>query len=239
MTTLTHNIYNVKLPNDLSVSYDKIDFLEDGRNLPYRFIKRGKQFEKQIYDKYSLILDKEHSALDIGSHIGTHTFPMALHARRVYAFEPHKKFYSILHGNLATNLINHQLSNIEIYNLAIGKTEENRELYLKDNGTTKFKELGKMTDGIETCQVISLDKKMFFVNDCSVVKIDVEGAELEVLEGGVEFFKRNRPVIFIEIINKSNNKKHKENFDKVMEWFKNNNYLPTPIRGFDWMVFPK
>ena len=34
-----------------------------------------------------------------------------------------------------------------------------------------------------------------------IIKIDVEGAELLVLKGGKEFFKRHKPIIFIEVHN--------------------------------------
>jgi hypothetical protein len=65
---------------------------------------------------------------------------------------------------------------------------------------------------------VALDSiKYQFSNKISVIKIDVEGYELKVLEGAEELIRLHRPVIIIEIFESIN-------FDKVMEIFKKVEY---------------
>jgi hypothetical protein len=56
-----------------------------------------------------------------------------------------------------------------------------------------------------------------FKNKISVIKIDVEGYELNVLEGAKGLIMKHRPIIITEIYEKIN-------FDKVMNFFKFLNY---------------
>jgi hypothetical protein len=90
---------------------------------------------------------------------------------------------------------------------------------------------------IKKIKVTTLDSKNF--QNISFIKLDVEGMEIEVLEGGIETIKRERPVIFIEIWNKFKEETLKKPiFQKILKEF---NYFLIPIHGYfgdDYILYP-
>ena len=69
---------------------------------------------------------------------------------------------------------------------------------------------------IRKTQTATLDGILnnFGYPSCDLIKIDVEGHELHVIQGGFETIERFEPAILIEIIKKENLKKIK-NFEKT------------------------
>ena len=67
----------------------------------------------------------------------------------------------------------------------------------------------------------------------SIMKIDVEGHEIAVLEGALNTIKRNKPKILIEVWNRP--KRQKE----FMEFMKKINYKVKKISGEDYLCSPK
>jgi FkbM family methyltransferase len=70
------------------------------------------------------------------------------------------------------------------------------------------------------------------LDNISLIKIDVEGYELEVFEGGQETIQRNRPVILIEIWKKYN--------EKYFSWIHQHFpfYRIDYIDGDDYILIP-
>ena len=71
------------------------------------------------------------------------------------------------------------------------------------------------------------------LDNISVIKIDVEGFELEVLTGALETIRKNKPVIILEI--------WPDNKEKYLTWFTNNlpEYDIESLNGWDWLLKPK
>jgi len=59
--------------------------------------------------------------------------------------------------------------------------------------------------------VTTLDALMDGVKHVNLVKIDVEGHELEVLKGGEQFIVRQRPALFLEVLSRGHHR-------RVTEW---------------------
>jgi len=55
----------------------------------------------------------------------------------------------------------------------------------------------------QTVVAITLDLMSQFYPAPNVLKIDVEGAELEVLKGGISLLERSRPILICEVMNQS------------------------------------
>jgi FkbM family methyltransferase len=68
--------------------------------------------------------------------------------------------------------------------------------YLAEYGTTQTG--GRREE--QTIVALTLDWMLPFAPSPSVIKIDVEGAELEVLAGGDKLFENCRPVVLCEVI---------------------------------------
>ena len=57
-----------------------------------------------------------------------------------------------------------------------------------------------------------------------VMKIDVEGYELEVLKGATDFIRTRSPVIFFEALPHQQSIQHQQRSKDLFEWFQNNRY---------------
>lgn len=143
------------------------------------------------------VVEPGQTALDIGANIGTLTLPLArrLGARgRLIAVEPHPALSQLLRTNLAIN----QLDHAEIVAAAMGAAPGRMTAPALDfgqKGNFGQVELRPFDGGgqIETRTVDGLD-----LPSCQLIKIDVEGMELDVLNGAAATIARHRPLLYVE-----------------------------------------
>ena len=150
---------------------------------------------------------KDDVVFDIGANIGAFTVPFAKKVGdfgEVYSFEPQKLIYEILNENVNKN----KLKNVKVFNIGLGKKEEELELndidYSKvgNFGGVSFKyESSSFTKNIKNkkykVKVKNLDQ-LTEIKKCNFIKMDVEFMELEILTGGKNFLKKFRPILWIE-----------------------------------------
>jgi FkbM family methyltransferase len=122
--------------------------------------------------------------VDVGANIGYNTIYLARlvgAAGRVAAIEPAEDNLRILRENVAAN----RLDNVTVHGVAAGRANELRDLYLRGDASavnSLFPDsMYAEVTGIERIRVVPLDELVEF--DADLVKIDVEGAELDVLAG--------------------------------------------------------
>ena len=125
--------------------------------------------------------------LDIGAWVGTWTMAMNEFCGRVIAFEPDPVHYECLVKNCPEDVETHQL--------AVGSEEKMISLS-EDNFTQAKRVVGDGAIPMVTIDSLGLD-------DVDLIKIDVEGFELEVLRS-LNFEKYKPQLICVEIHN--NNK---------------------------------
>lgn len=129
------------------------------------------------------------TAVDAGSHIGTWAKAMATKFARVLAIEPDAENYSCLLRNTE------HLPNVYPYKFALSN-EDGGEVAMMESTTrpgnsgSRFVTTGR---GIPTHALDSLA-----LDTLGFLKIDVEGHECPVVEGGKETIVRCRPVIMLE-----------------------------------------
>lgn len=141
-------------------------------------------------------------AYDVGAHVGFYTMMFArLSGKegRVYAFEPN----TINLNYLKTHIEINSIENVTIFPIALGQ----------DRGYTFFNEgkdssTGHMTVNqtavmVPTDSIDSLIGKKL-IEPPNIIKIDVEGAELDVLHGARAAVREYSPIIFIAIDNHDN-----------------------------------
>jgi len=140
--------------------------------------------------------------VDCGANIGNHSvyFGAICKASKVYAFEPMQETYNKI---LLKNIIINELEDTIVgYNIALGKENTNGKLIVQDT-----KNLG--TSAVQECLegdivIRKLDDIVFADNDMGsrsidLIKIDVEGMELDVLRGSEEVINKFKPLLYIEI----------------------------------------
>lgn len=134
-------------------------------------------------------------AIDAGANIGTYTYFLRKHARRVYAFEPNPQ-------------LAHQLRTlfpeVVVRNLALSDQAGQVVLRIPIHPDgTELHELASIAQCFDAqtrdCPVrsVTIDSENF--DNIGFVKVDVEQHERQVLQGAMETIKRCRPTIMTEI----------------------------------------
>jgi FkbM family methyltransferase len=170
-------------------------------------LARGKIYEEGIIENLlGPFIKKANIIADVGAHCGSHS---VIYSRlnpncKIFSFEPQKKLFQILNMNIKNN----DIKNVQCFNLALGnKTCEssmnakcvdgpNTNCALNDEQVFNF---GGLQIGIggEPISIIKMDD-FDFGGTVDFIKIDVEGFESFVVNGGERTITRDHPTIFFE-----------------------------------------
>lgn len=126
--------------------------------------------------------------VDVGANVGIFTFYAATlvgEKGKVVSFEPFPATFRKLSENL---VLNTKLDNIELHNSAVGRNADDVELFSVKNhsGITSVVPNKEIETESITVKCASLDSVVGGINEKfakTVIKIDVEGAEVFVFEG--------------------------------------------------------
>ncbi len=164
----------------------------------YRFMQKHKRiYERDLISFLMQYIDSDSIVLDVGANIGNHSIQFAKKAKKVFAFEPMKQSYDLFEKNMVLN----NIENVRLYRIAIAdercKLEiDTSKLNMQTSSGGVF--LSKSENGYVLAN--SIDNIFLSLKDkISVVKIDVEEMELQVLLGALKIIKRHFPVIYTEI----------------------------------------
>jgi FkbM family methyltransferase len=161
------------------------------------------EYEKAECDMTLRLIADGQNVFDIGGNYGWYSLLIARsRAVRVFSFEPIPKTFAFLEENIALN----RAGNIERFNFGFSDTEQDVEFYYYPEGSVNAS-LANLSerDSVRSirCHVRRLDD---FTKErgtrVDFIKCDVEGAELLVFRGGLETIRRDRPVVFCELLRK-------------------------------------
>ncbi len=166
-------------------------------------------FEPNTLKLYTTIVKPGDTVLDIGANIGAHTLPIARlvgDQGRVIAFEPTRYAIGKLSANIELNKeLTDRISVNQIMLVAHEKERLESEIYsswpLFEAGKNVHPEhLGKLMN-TEGAIAMTLDQavKRLQIKKIDFIKIDVDGHEYSVLNGGKESLLTHRPPILMEL----------------------------------------
>jgi FkbM family methyltransferase len=146
-------------------------------------------------------LCKEHfNVMDIGANIGFTVLKLATRASRgkVIGFEPDPVNFSFSSRNLALN----GFDNAKVLNIGLGASEGEVRMEVTSAGNRGGNRISATAAGTgDKVKIRRLDSLFPELNIASLdlVKIDVEGYELHVLNGGEQTIRKHKPVLFVEV----------------------------------------
>jgi len=153
------------------------------------------QFEKDLSPEFKNIS----IAIDIGANIGKHSVNMAKTCDRVIAIEPDVDSYKLLKENIKLNKFEDKIIPI---NKACGETAGVvsffRDATYPTSNSITVKKNEQMTEEKVECDTVDNLCKDLYID---LIKVDVEGGELDVLKGAEKIIDRCKPKIIFEAWN--------------------------------------
>jgi FkbM family methyltransferase len=135
-------------------------------------------------------------ALDIGSNKGVFSYLLAKQGLSVHAFEPIPLFYERLARTAPGNL--------KCHNIALSNQNGVADFHIPVRNGRILNQIASLRDqnpdmdyitiAVKTCTLDSLD-----LGDVGFIKIDAEGFEKQIIEGGLATIKKYKPVMLVEI----------------------------------------
>lgn len=164
-------------------------------------------FNNDIYEPwlYEFLIDNNidinsSTVIDIGANNGQVSVEFAHlvgDTGKVYSFEPQR----LIFYQLCANVFYNGLDNVYTNNVALGNNTGTISIEKPDYFSNENVNFGDVHVGVsenyELVELRTLDSYSF--ENLSIIKIDVQGYEKEVLLGAKETIMRNRPLIYIEI----------------------------------------
>ena len=188
----------------------------------------------KLINTYKQLTD-EMVILDVGANFGFLSLVWATtvcrNRGRVIAFEPNKYVYDTFKKSINSNNLTNK---IELHNLAVGAENKMISIFL-NNTTSNVLESNKVL-GKQEVEMITLDNyfRKNQINKCDLIKIDVDGIELDILKGCTDIIKLCSPICIVE----TNNDSRIVSFFQSMDYdvldmdlkpFKEKNRLPPNI----------
>jgi FkbM family methyltransferase len=202
------------------------------------FIKTGHPIDQDLTEIVLSIarsLPENCIAVDAGANTGVMTIPLA-HALKnkngkVYSFEVQKKLFYALCGTVVLN----NYDNVSVYNCGLGSME--MSLRIEDIDYTKPQDFGiiSLVDQEKIAKsnhsfvdIIPLD--ILELERLDFLKLDVEGMEIDILNGSIHTIKKHRPWAYIEFWNVGK--------EAILNWFADMDYSFIQIKGADVVCCP-
>lgn len=162
-------------------------------------------YEPQVQSQIKLLLKQKNIFIDIGANFGFHTIlasKLVGQNGRVLAFEPSTENLKILDYHYRVN----NLKNVSVYSDALGsQVKPAVDFVLVDGGRhssnslTIKKDVPYILDSQKQVVQVSMTTIDFICESENIrpdlIKIDVEGAELFVLEGAINTLRQHKPVV--------------------------------------------
>lgn len=222
-------------------------------------VSLNKFWDEEVVNEIIENLEDGTDIIDVGANIGLITLGIIKKAKnknktlnKIHCFECDPKIIPLLISNIS------KYDFVKIYPFAISNKQQISHIttleqnmgcnYIyKSNDENQIKEYDyselfytpahKRNNNV-CLLAVPLDSIQYqFSNRIGIIKIDVEGHEINVLEGAVQLIQKHRPIIITEVFEKIN-------FEKILEFFEKMKYvnyrkIPNSIYSSqDYIFYP-
>jgi FkbM family methyltransferase len=170
------------------------DFVINNDWIGYNIILNG-YYEKEQLSEIIKRLNfdiKTYDLLDIGANIGNHTVFFSKYFKHIHSFEPQLRTFQILKLNTS------RLGNVSLNNFGIS-TEE-REVIFKipfNNSGAASQVSSELLYYEELVNLKNIPNHNY--SDVSVIKLDVEGSEIDVINSCKGLIDLTKPILLFEL----------------------------------------
>jgi len=164
------------------------DYIQSG------LVRTGHPYEEAMLDVMAGVLRPGELVLDVGANVGNHTLYLAVVAQcRVVAYEPNPELAAAIRTSVHLNELDDRVTVREVG-------------VFSRPGRGSMENLNPSNLGAQSISVDPQDGEFDVValddeeqgGRVALIKIDVEGAELAVLQGARALLQRDRPLLFVE-----------------------------------------
>lgn len=167
---------------------------------PYILLEQRDWFEDEIKFLRRLLLPGQ-KIIDVGANYGVYTLSTAKTvgpSGRVWAFEPASATAKLLAEGIAVN----KFSQITLDRRALSNASGTAQFALHERSEFNSLVHGQSSSGVsESVQIVTLDECLdhYAWRDIDFLKLDAEGEEANILEGGRRFFAELSPLVQYEV----------------------------------------
>lgn len=187
-------------------------------------IDRWRTFEHG-YHLLPALVDPERCAIDVGANLGYYSAKMARYTSRMHCFEPIPWMADDLEKKLPRRVVLHRAAVSDHQGTATLRIPYRGQTALHGTATIEPEIALRDAEHIEElqCRVIPLDGTI--QEPVGLIKIDVEGHELAVLNGATRLIEQHAPIVMLE----SERRHHPQSPDKIFEYFRERGYIGTAL----------
>lgn len=249
ITEHREQILDILSKGDLRFGTVKITLHKDGKEFTYERWLHPYQGDWEVNSLYTYeilnnlkkIIKPGTVVIDIGAQAGYMSVAYSLFAKNVISFEPNPAAYEVLEANARLN------PTICPYNLAITDTEGVLEFHYSDAGLCNGGFASRTNYGVGVTghtiplDVIGVDLNKFLAyidltDPISLVKIDAEGHDKDILKSIKPILQKHKPVLITEIYNGLSTDETAELLNTIYElgykaYDENNNHLDITNLG--------
>jgi|GEM_PF-6418423 len=192
---------------------ERVDYITEKIKTESRF------YESDLLEWLEKLSIPKGDIIDVGANIGNHSIFFALFLdRHVWYFEPNKPAFEILRSNVKVNKIH----NITLLEYGLSSSPGRASIKSSDNYNIGAAKTEVDVNGV--AELRTLDDSVDKAKRISIIKIDVEGFELEVLKGAEKTIREHKPLIMVECINSNE-------FSANSDFLLRRGYVPKAVFG--------
>ncbi len=161
----------------------------------FSIIRTARRFyEREFLEALAVYIKPGELVLDVGANIGNHTlFFAGVCGARVIAFEPNPRSADLLRANIAANGLD-DMARVE--EIALGASEGAGEME-NTGGENNLGAASVKIDGEGAIVIRRLDS-IELAERPVLIKVDVEGMDLDVLKGAEQTLRTHTPIVAVE-----------------------------------------
>lgn len=193
------NHYSIYLPNA------DIDYIQK------KISTEIKPYELEMLQDIQANVSAGDLVLDVGANIGNHTLYLAAIAGcKVISFEPNASLIEALRRSVEINQLSERVT-LMPYGVGHVAGKGHFSAIMEENLGGQSIDLGE-----GDIHIVALDE-LEFPDRVKLIKIDVEGMELPVLEGAARLIGKDRPLVYVECMNA-------DHYKTISAWMESHGY---------------